>query len=137
MWQSGFCKLLCVGSGTSHDLRRERSYSFVGKSDMDEQEVAELIEEATTDMEADDILAKAPHWGVGVHHAGVTKKYRQMVERMFRAKRIRVVLATSECFSASLAPLHPYACSAEAVSCEVMLTPNNILQRVCQFYVHG
>lgn len=44
VWQTGFCKLLCVGSGTSHDLRRERSYSFVGKSDMDEQEVAELIE---------------------------------------------------------------------------------------------
>ena len=54
-------------------------------------------------------LRKGEHWtqlvpgglldallrGIGVHHAGMPLKYRQAVERLFRAKRLGVVFATS------------------------------------------
>lgn len=103
---NGSCKLLYPGSGTATDLRRERFYSFAGKSDMDEQEVQELIEDATKGMDKNGVLVKAPRWGIGVHHAGVSIAYRRMVERMFRAKRMRVVFATGEHGSTFQASLH-------------------------------
>lgn len=73
---------------------------------MDEQEVQQLIEDATKGMGKNDILVRPPRWGIGVHHAGISMAYRRMVERMFRAKRMRVVFATSERDSSFQASLH-------------------------------
>jgi ATP-dependent RNA helicase DDX60 len=40
-------------------------------------------------------LRAALRRGIGIHHAGMPLKYRQVVERLFRAKRLGVVFATS------------------------------------------
>ena len=39
-------------------------------------------------------LAKALQRGIGVHHAGMNRKYRQVVEMLFRKGYLRVVIAT-------------------------------------------
>ncbi len=41
------------------------------------------------------ILIPALYRGIGVHHAGLNKKYRQVVERLFRLKKLGVVFATT------------------------------------------
>jgi superfamily II RNA helicase len=41
------------------------------------------------------ILIPALYRGIGVHHAGLNKKYRQAVERLFRLKKLGVVFATT------------------------------------------
>ncbi len=32
--------------------------------------------------------------GIGVHHSGLPKKYRELVEKMFRMRHLRVIIAT-------------------------------------------
>jgi hypothetical protein len=41
------------------------------------------------------ILIPALYRGIGVHHAGLNKKYRQAIERLFRFKKLGVVFATT------------------------------------------
>ena len=38
--------------------------------------------------------------GIGVHHSGLNRKVRQLVETFFRAGTLRVVIATGACFAA-------------------------------------
>eukprot|EP01116_Phalansterium_solitarium_P024371 TRINITY_DN8917_c0_g1_i1.p1 TRINITY_DN8917_c0_g1~~TRINITY_DN8917_c0_g1_i1.p1 ORF type:complete len:1795 (-),score=782.65 TRINITY_DN8917_c0_g1_i1:248-5632(-) len=45
-------------------------------------------------MPKDDVLIRALHRGIGVHHPGLPNKYRVMVERLFRARHLKVVIAT-------------------------------------------
>ena len=40
-------------------------------------------------------LIPALRRGIGVHHTGLNKKYRQAVERLFRLKKLGVVFATT------------------------------------------
>jgi hypothetical protein len=50
-------------------------------------------------MREDDIrkvpLYMALRRGIAAHHAGLDKRYRQAVEKLFRLKKVRVVIATS------------------------------------------
>eukprot|EP01064_Diplonema_japonicum_P010906 TRINITY_DN1813_c2_g1_i2.p1 TRINITY_DN1813_c2_g1~~TRINITY_DN1813_c2_g1_i2.p1 ORF type:complete len:2106 (+),score=712.11 TRINITY_DN1813_c2_g1_i2:48-6365(+) len=45
-------------------------------------------------LDRSSILIRALERGIGVHHAGLPVKYRNHVERMFRLKRLKVVVAT-------------------------------------------
>jgi hypothetical protein len=40
-------------------------------------------------------LVRALYRGIGIHHAGLVKAYRDLVETLFRGKHIKVVIATS------------------------------------------
>lgn len=42
-------------------------------------------------------LLTALRRGVAVHHAGMNKRYLQLVEMLFRKKFLRVVIATGKC----------------------------------------
>ncbi|KAK7063652.1 hypothetical protein R3P38DRAFT_2819611 [Favolaschia claudopus] len=67
-------------------------FSFAGTTAYSKSELAEQIK---------DLRRWTPDWalaalqrGVGVHHAGMNKKYRSLVESLFRQGWIRVVIAT-------------------------------------------
>ncbi|KNC50877.1 DEAD/DEAH box helicase [Thecamonas trahens ATCC 50062] len=48
----------------------------------------------SNDPAIDDILKEGLLRGVGVHHAGLPRKYREAVERLFRAHYLKLVVAT-------------------------------------------
>ena len=73
---------------------KEAAFSFVGKTSLSREEVQDIISSGTEGMEAGSTVVKALRWGIGLHHAGLQHKYKQMVEVLFRAKHIRVVFAT-------------------------------------------
>lgn len=56
----------------------------------------ELIGQATYGMEEDAFLVRALRRGIAVHHSGCPKKYRQVVEILFRCGYLRVVIATGK-----------------------------------------
>ncbi|KAF7347281.1 hypothetical protein MVEN_01483200 [Mycena venus] len=67
-------------------------FSFAGMTAYSKSDLAEQIQE---------LRQLAPDWawdalerGVGVHHAGMNKKYRSLVESLFRQGFIRVMIAT-------------------------------------------
>lgn len=57
------------------------------------QEVAEELR-SVDGTETSSDLARLVECGAAFHHAGLTRKHREIVEREFRARRIRVVAAT-------------------------------------------
>ncbi|KAJ3015264.1 hypothetical protein HKX48_004690 [Thoreauomyces humboldtii] len=68
-------------------------FSFVGKSYMSAYEIEKDIDSLQWHGVAAE-LCDALRRGVGVHHAGMNLRYRQTVERYFRAGQLRVVVAT-------------------------------------------
>ena len=54
--------------------------------------------------------------GIGVHHAGMNRKYRQVVEMLFRKGFLRVVIATGTLVGVS-SPKH-YPCFAPSALCQ-------------------
>ncbi|TPX55910.1 hypothetical protein PhCBS80983_g04932 [Powellomyces hirtus] len=68
-------------------------FSFTGKSNMATYEINKDISSLEW-YGVDPKLCLALRRGVGVHHAGMNLRYRQIVERYFRAGFLRVVVAT-------------------------------------------
>jgi superfamily II RNA helicase len=61
-------------------------------------EVKRIIDDAVSKnklFSSDSLLIRGLWRGIGVHHMGLDKKYRDAVELLFRAKYIRVVIATN------------------------------------------
>ena len=55
-------------------------------------DVEELVQDVlrSSTLEGDDPLIRGLRRGVGIHHGGLPKTYRQMVEILFRAGHLRV-----------------------------------------------
>ncbi|KAF7337798.1 hypothetical protein MSAN_02253900 [Mycena sanguinolenta] len=75
-------------------------FSFAGTTAYSKSDLAEHIQ---------DLRRWAPDWaldalerGVGVHHAGMNKKYRNLIESLFRQGFIRVMIATDSPFLTAL-----------------------------------
>lgn len=69
-------------------------FTFVKEGEqMVKQELDALLK--TLKLDEKDILVRALHRGIGIHHPGLSKKYRSAVEILFRAKHLKVVIATS------------------------------------------
>ncbi|GAB4814095.1 hypothetical protein N2152v2_001141 [Parachlorella kessleri] len=73
-------------------------FSLAGKPKrLSASDVEELIQDVlrtSSTMEDDDPLIRGLRRGVGIHHGGLPKVYRQTVEILFRAGHLRVVIAT-------------------------------------------
>ncbi|KAL4440400.1 hypothetical protein ABPG75_003401 [Micractinium tetrahymenae] len=72
-------------------------FSLAGKPKrLSTAEIEELIRETTAagGFEAHDPLLRGLRRGIGIHHGGLPKVYRQVVEILFRAGHLRVVIAT-------------------------------------------
>ncbi|GFG16677.1 uncharacterized helicase C694.02 [Aspergillus udagawae] len=68
-------------------------FSFADTHKFDWRELLEEIE-MMKGRKVKPLLLEALKRGVGVHHAGLNRRYRQCVERLFRAGFLRVVVAT-------------------------------------------
>ncbi|KAF7156431.1 hypothetical protein CNMCM5623_010101 [Aspergillus felis] len=68
-------------------------FSFADTHKFDWTELLEEIE-MMKGRKVKPLLLEALKRGVGVHHAGLNRRYRQCVERLFRAGFLRVVVAT-------------------------------------------
>ena len=68
-------------------------FSFADKTVLSNAELDELLDSMSTDMVAP-WLMEALKRGLGVHHAGLNRRYRQIVEILFRKKYLKVVIAT-------------------------------------------
>ena len=58
------------------------------------EDIERLQKELEHDFDKDHFLLKALERGIGVHHAGLPTKYRNNVEKLFRLKKLKVVVAT-------------------------------------------
>eukprot|EP00741_Cyanophora_paradoxa_P011361 tig00020556_g10974.t1 len=76
----------------------DEDLTFVKKNEgMTDSEYADFMEEVKWKLARDPRygpLVRLLRRGIGVHHAGLNKKYREAVEILFRRKHIKVVLAT-------------------------------------------
>ena len=61
-----------------------------------EEQIDKLTEYGTHDE--DDYLIRGLRRGIGIHHSGLDTKYRKVVEVLFRAKFLRLVVATGGAF---------------------------------------
>jgi len=69
-------------------------FTFVKEGEqMVKQELDALLK--TLRLDEKNILVRALHRGIGIHHPGLPKKYRSAVEILFRAKHLKVVIATN------------------------------------------
>ncbi|KAK9832186.1 hypothetical protein WJX74_002273 [Apatococcus lobatus] len=72
-------------------------FSFLRTSECHLLEEAEAqIDKLTEygDLDEDDYLIRGLRRGIGIHHSGLATKYRKVVEVLFRAKFLRLVVAT-------------------------------------------
>ncbi|KAJ7762289.1 hypothetical protein DFH07DRAFT_813783 [Mycena maculata] len=69
-------------------------FSFTGTTSYSKSELAEEIERLRRWSNTAEWALEALQRGVGVHHAGMDKKYRSLVESLFRQGFIRVMIAT-------------------------------------------
>ena len=53
-----------------------------------------LLKDLEYDLDRSHFLIRALERGIGVHHAGLPTKYRNNVEKLFRMKKLKVVVAT-------------------------------------------
>ena len=60
---------------------------------MDKDEFKELMRTLRW-IPKSSFLIRALYRGIGLHHPGLPNKYRQAVERLFRCKHIKIVVAT-------------------------------------------
>ncbi|RDB27044.1 hypothetical protein Hypma_005062 [Hypsizygus marmoreus] len=73
----------------SEDFSFAGTHTVYSKADLDE-DVYEMTRWTSTESWALDALKR----GIAVHHAGMNKHYRSLVERLFRQGFVRVVIAT-------------------------------------------
>ncbi|KAJ7757624.1 hypothetical protein B0H16DRAFT_1824030 [Mycena metata] len=69
-------------------------FSFAGMTAYSKAELAEQILELRRWSSTPDWALDALERGVGIHHAGMNKKYRSLVESLFRQGFVRVMIAT-------------------------------------------
>eukprot|EP01119_Soliformovum_irregulare_P017406 TRINITY_DN516_c1_g1_i1.p2 TRINITY_DN516_c1_g1~~TRINITY_DN516_c1_g1_i1.p2 ORF type:complete len:1714 (-),score=696.54 TRINITY_DN516_c1_g1_i1:40-5181(-) len=69
-------------------------FSFIRKDTALPNDELREIMRSLRNMDKEDPLFKALQRGVGVHHEGLSTKYRQAVEVLFRSKHLRIVIAT-------------------------------------------
>ncbi|KXZ48231.1 hypothetical protein GPECTOR_29g135 [Gonium pectorale] len=74
--------------------RPDPSFSLVPFAHMDDSRLLNTIQELRDNERVNKDLVTALEYGVGVHHSGLNKHYRQAVETLFRAKILQVVFAT-------------------------------------------
>lgn len=55
---------------------------------------ANEIDNLVSDVKTTSLYKSMLHYGIGVHHRGLNKKYREVVEMMFRSKNLGVVFST-------------------------------------------
>lgn len=70
-------------------------------SDLSGEEVRELIDAGTRRMGEEGgaetkMLLRALTRGIGIHHAGLSRSYKEMVEILFRCRYLKIVIATGE-----------------------------------------
>ncbi|KAH9002517.1 P-loop containing nucleoside triphosphate hydrolase protein, partial [Lactarius deliciosus] len=70
-------------------------FSFAGTSAYPKEELLEDTTELSRWTSTPESLVRALRRGVAVHHSGLNKAYRVLVERLFRVGFLRVVIATS------------------------------------------
>lgn len=71
------------------------SYSFVGlKNTYGDQDMAEELARLEHRNACPLWMLRALRRGVGIHHSGLNRRYRQLVELAFRSKYLRVVICT-------------------------------------------
>eukprot|EP01061_Rhynchopus_euleeides_P034169 TRINITY_DN578_c0_g1_i1.p1 TRINITY_DN578_c0_g1~~TRINITY_DN578_c0_g1_i1.p1 ORF type:complete len:2128 (+),score=1061.57 TRINITY_DN578_c0_g1_i1:428-6385(+) len=58
------------------------------------EDLERLLKDLENDLERSHFLIRALERGIGVHHAGLPTKYRNNVEKLFRLKKLKVVVAT-------------------------------------------
>ncbi|KAJ7492020.1 hypothetical protein FB451DRAFT_514183 [Mycena latifolia] len=69
-------------------------FSFAGTTSYSKSDLAEQIQELRRWSSTPDWALEGLRRGVGVHHAGMNKKYRSLIESLFRQGFIRVMIAT-------------------------------------------
>ncbi len=92
-------------AGNDDDDEMSEQFSFVRPLECHLlEEAQEQIEKLTEfgDFDESDSLIQALRRGIGVHHAGLNTKYRKAVEILFRARYLRVVIATGAAIFAGL-----------------------------------
>lgn len=79
-----------------HFLSRvDPRFSYVGREgSVTYEELGHLLRMKEVDIKKNP-LYEALRRGIAAHHAGLEKRYRQAVEKLFRMKKVRVVIATS------------------------------------------
>lgn len=71
------------------------SYSFVGlKNTYGDQDMADELARLAKRSACPSWMLRALRRGVGIHHSGLNRRYRQLVELAFRSKYLRVVICT-------------------------------------------
>ena len=80
------------------------AFSFAGQRlrSTSVAEVQEHIDDACQMMPQTSPLRRALQRGIGVHHAGLHKKFRQGVEMLFRCGHVRIVFATGSASSTGI-----------------------------------
>ncbi len=72
------------------------AFTFIKRGEgLDKDEFTELMYSLKW-IPKNSFLIRALYRGIGIHHAGLPTKYRQAVERLFRSRHIKVVVATGE-----------------------------------------
>lgn len=69
-------------------------FSFADKRHCQKSEFDEYVRQSRRKYVREDLINLLQR-GIGVHHAGMNRKYRQCVEKLFRKRCLRVVIATS------------------------------------------
>lgn len=71
------------------------NYSFIGlKNTYGDQDMAEELARLERRNACPSWMLRALRRGVGIHHSGLNRRYRQLVELAFRSKYLRVVICT-------------------------------------------
>eukprot|EP00026_Physarum_polycephalum_P000260 Phypoly_transcript_00260.p1 GENE.Phypoly_transcript_00260~~Phypoly_transcript_00260.p1 ORF type:complete len:1826 (+),score=425.65 Phypoly_transcript_00260:56-5533(+) len=76
-------------------VRVDPRFAYLGREgSVTYEELGHLLRMKEADIKKN-VLYDALRRGIAAHHAGLDKRYRQAVEKLFRMKKVRVVIATS------------------------------------------
>lgn len=70
-------------------------FSFADKKKLQRNELEALVKQLRY-KHISETLISLLYRGIGIHHSGLNKKYRQCVEMLFRKAFLRVVVATGK-----------------------------------------
>jgi ATP-dependent RNA helicase DDX60 len=103
-------KLKAAKSREKEEMARDKEKSWLDDFDPEKpllQFTFQSIRSKTASQELEDHIKDLERWdnitdwmatclrrGIGIHHSGLNRKYRQLVETLFRAGTLRVVIAT-------------------------------------------
>jgi ATP-dependent RNA helicase DDX60 len=73
---------------------QENKSSIFQKSKLDD-EISKYWLKNLRKTNIDEIFYKCLYYGIAVHHAGMPKQYRELVETFFRNKKLKIIFATS------------------------------------------